>query len=58
MGYEQAMKEISHNELMKGNEAFLLKCCVQTKYPVDPLYCKMQQELAEKHEAEKEGTED
>lgn len=38
MGYEQAMKEISQNELMK-----------------DPLYCKMQQELAQKHEAEKEG---
>eukprot|EP00731_Ephydatia_muelleri_P010946 Em0005g1532a len=38
MGYEQAMKEISHNELIK-----------------DPLYCKMQQELAQKHEAEKEG---
>ena len=75
MDYEQAMKEISLNELTNGGcvcpALAAAVVCDQPSPPPpththipppththmhsDPMYVKMQKELMEKHEAEKEG---
>lgn len=63
MDYEQAMKEISINELVNGEPSNELAggcvlcggrssvvCCM-----LDPVYSKVQESLMKKHEEEKEG---
>lgn len=54
MDYEQAMKEISINELTNGK---VLELCTGsfTCVYADPVYSKVQESLMKKHEEEKEG---
>lgn len=53
MDYEEAMKEISVNELATGGRS----CWAWSSFDFfpDPIYSKMQKKLLEKHQAEKEG---
>ena len=63
MDYEQAMKEISINELSNGEawgterNGVMCVCdvCVCVCVCVDPVISKVQENLSKKHEEEKEG---
>lgn len=55
MDYEQAMKEISINELTNGEQKSLGLSVMFSLSFLDPVYNKMQENLVKKHEEEKEG---
>ena len=55
MNYEQAMKEISVNELAQGGSCYKIAYNYFLIIILDPIYSKMHEKLMEKHQAEKEG---
>ena len=55
MDYEQAMKEISINELTNGGSILVGWTDLMHKFVLDPVYSKVQENLMKKHEEEKEG---
>ena len=55
MNYEQAMKEISVNELAQGGSCYKIPYNYFLIIILDPIYSKMHEKLMEKHQAEKEG---